>query len=62
MREEYEAIARRALRDAEDAMRMSRGDVSITERYRCQALAYVELAKAATSLVAVTNTPEGQAR
>jgi hypothetical protein len=46
------------LQDAEDAMRISRGDTSTTERYRHQALAYVELAKAATSLVAVTNTKE----
>ena len=59
MRQEYEGIARRALQDAEDSMRISRGDTSITERYRQQALAYVEIAKAASALLAaVSDTKE----
>jgi len=57
MQEEYEGIARRALENAEAAMRISRGDTSITDRYRNQALAYVEIATAASTLLAALNTP-----
>ena len=58
LNDEYEGIARRALQNAESAMTVSRGDEKIADRYRAQALAYVEIAKAATGLVAVTNTKE----
>ena len=60
MRQEYEGIARRALQNAESALTVSRGLINekVAERYRVQALAYVEIAKAATGLLAVTNTPE----
>jgi hypothetical protein len=65
LKDEYEAIARRALQDAEDSMRTSRNlrEPSVTERYRQQALAWVEIAKAATGLlVAVDDTKETAAR
>jgi len=61
MRQEYEGIARRALQEAEVALRISRGDERIAERYRLQALAYCEIASAASALLAALNTPEGQA-
>ena len=55
MREEYEGIARRALQDAESAMKVSRGDEKIAERYRKQALAYCQIASAAATLLAALN-------
>ena len=60
MREEYEAIARRALQDAEDSMRTSRTlrEPSVTERYRQEALAWVEIAKAATGLLVAVDDPK----
>ena len=61
MREEYEAIARRSLQNAEDALRISRGNERVAERYRLQALTYCEIATAAAALLAALNTPEGQA-
>jgi len=60
MREEYEGIARRALQEAEAALRISRGDERIAERYRLQALTYCEIATAASALLAALNK-EGQA-
>ena len=60
MREEYEAIARRSLQNAEDALRISRGNERVAERYRLQALTYCEIATAASALLAATNK-EGEA-
>jgi len=57
MKEEYEGIARRALENAETMMGISRSDERIAERYRQVALAYVEIAKAASTLLAALNTP-----
>jgi|TARA_R110000823_G_scaffold255778_1_gene377782 hypothetical protein len=58
MREEYEGIARRALQNAVSALTISRGDERIAERYRQQALAYCEITKAASALLAAINVKE----
>ena len=58
MREEYEGIARRALQNAVSALTISRGDERIAERYRKQALAYCEIACAASALLAAINVKE----
>ena len=58
MREEYEGIARRALQNAVSALTISRGDERVAERYRQQALAYCEIASAASALLAAINVKE----
>ena len=58
MREEYEGIARRALQDAESAMKVSNSTDIFAESYRKQALTYCEIATAAAALLAALNTKE----
>ena len=58
MREEYEGIARRALQNAESAMKAAGNPDIFAETFRKKALTYCEIATAAAALLAARNTKE----